>query len=153
MSFYSIWHSREYIYNRTNAELLRISNTYLYPAIKRTLASTDQHRQALVDSLIHFRYKAHSLSGSTAAQALMSAGREIRQWLRNILQVLWGCMRYDNAFEIIHIGETAQQPNGSDCGLYVHHHLRTFMAVSNPEKIISHYQIECEQPSSPGVTK
>ncbi|KAG8899884.1 hypothetical protein FRC00_000742 [Tulasnella sp. 408] len=200
LQFYSIWHSREYLYNRSNAQALRISNTYLYPAIRQTFASTrgtEEHRQALIDSLTHFRYKARktldqtlhdfltaykflaiplhlmgchwavalvvnlnrvaagdwvpsqqptsiflldSLSGSAAAAALMRAGRDIRRWLRDILQVLWGCVRSNDAFQIIHIDETAQQPNGSDCGLYVHHHLRTFLAVSNPERIILHYQ-------------
>ncbi|KAG8934649.1 hypothetical protein FRC01_001385 [Tulasnella sp. 417] len=80
-----------------------------------------------------------SLSEPTAAVAINQAGQLIRRWLRDVLQVLMGRNRQENAFQIIKIPETAQQPNGSDCGLYVHHHLRTFLAVSNPERIIRHY--------------
>ncbi|KAG8977492.1 hypothetical protein FRC05_001350 [Tulasnella sp. 425] len=199
-TFLDIWHSREYIYNTLNAESLRISNTYLYPTIQSTLkieAGTEARRRALVNSLVHFRYKASkdlertlgdlfsayyylaiplhvlgghwalaivvnvngvaeagwnpshdcaliflldSLSGDGAANAVMRAGRNIRQWLRDVLRVLLGRERDNGAFRIIHVPETAQQPNGSDCGLYVHHHLRSFMAASNPERIIPHYQ-------------
>lgn len=58
---FSIWHSWEYIYNTSNAKSLCISNTYLYPTIQSTFkvrAGTEAHRQALVNSLVHFRYKA-----------------------------------------------------------------------------------------------
>ncbi|KAG8912687.1 hypothetical protein FRC01_004953, partial [Tulasnella sp. 417] len=198
-TFLDIWHSREYTYNTGTANSLRIANTYLYPSIQRTLQDTEgteAHRQRLIDSLVHFRYKARknldvslrdffsayhflaiplhlmgahwalavvvnlngvaaadwtptqdraliflldSLSGPTAAEAINRAGHAIRRWLCDILHVLMGYYRPENAFEIISVPETAQQPNGSDCGLYVHHHLRTFLAISNPERIIRHY--------------
>ncbi|KIO27390.1 hypothetical protein M407DRAFT_7288 [Tulasnella calospora MUT 4182] len=178
-TFLDIWHSREYTYNTGTAHSLRIANTYLYPAIQRTFQETkgtEAHRRRLIDSLIHFRYKARknldltlgdfftayyflaiplhlmgahwalaiivnlngvaaadwtpaqdqaiiflldSLSGPTAAEAIDHAGHAIRRWLRDALQVLMGHYRPENAFQIISVPETAQQPNGSDCGLAV----------------------------------
>lgn len=37
--------------------------------------------------------------------------------------------------------QTAVQPNGVDCGPYVHHHLDTVFQTGNPRKILEHFTV------------
>lgn len=46
-----------------------------------------------------------SLSGDGSANAVLRAGRNIRQWLRDVLLVLLGRERDNGAFRIIHVPE------------------------------------------------
>ncbi|KAG9010850.1 hypothetical protein FRB90_007599 [Tulasnella sp. 427] len=82
-------------------------------------------------------YTLDSLEG--AQEYTVTARRVIRLWLAYCANNFLGTnMSPDNLLEVS-INKTAIQPNGLDCGPYVHHHLNTFFQTGMPAQLHSHY--------------
>ncbi|KIO20919.1 hypothetical protein M407DRAFT_29474 [Tulasnella calospora MUT 4182] len=82
-------------------------------------------------------YTLDSLQNNGASQN--RARRAIRSWLTFAVKYFLDVQIRGKDIKEFPIEDTAVQPNGVDCGPYVHHHLDTFFQTGNPQKIREHF--------------
>ncbi|KAG9013178.1 hypothetical protein FRB90_006150 [Tulasnella sp. 427] len=83
-------------------------------------------------------YTLDSLEHNTRCQA--RARHVIKAWLVSAANSFLKGDVQDSDIVEFQVDDTAIQPNGIDCGPYVHHHLDTFFQMGNPQKIMDHFK-------------
>ncbi|KAG8930346.1 gamma-tubulin [Tulasnella sp. 417] len=149
------------------APQIRISNTYAFPEMVKAFemdSGTEAHKEAIKLAATCFRFNARrepekriaeileheanrirpsyiytldSLQGNGASQN--RARRAIKSWLVFAVKYFLNAPIRGRDIIEFQVEDTAVQPNGVDCGPYVHHHLDTFFQTDNPRKILEYF--------------